>query len=108
MDIRFVQVTATAGTAEEAERLAAVALEGRLAACVQVVGPIASRYRWKGAVEHAEEWLLLVKTREDRFDELARVLKEAHSYDVPEITAVPITQGDGAYLRWIEEETAPH
>jgi periplasmic divalent cation tolerance protein len=102
-----LQVSTTAGSHEEAERLAAAALEARLAACVQIVGPVQSRYWWNGSLEHAEEWILVLKTRADRFQPLSRALREAHSYDVPEITAIPIAEGTDDYLRWVQEESAP-
>jgi len=107
MDERCYQVSTTAGSFEEAERLASTVLEARLAACVQIVGPVQSRYWWNGSLERAEEWILLLKTRADRFRPLSRALREAHSYEVPEITAVPIAEGTDDYLRWVEEESEP-
>ena len=100
-------MTTTAGTREEAQALAAVLLDGRLAACVQVVGPVESRYRWEGRLETATEWLLVVKTTAGRYDEVEAAIRAAHSYDVPEILAVPVVGGSEAYLRWVQEETAP-
>jgi periplasmic divalent cation tolerance protein len=97
----------TLGNRDEADRLAGVLVRERLAACVQVVGPIRSTYWWQGAVETAEEWLCLIKTADARYAALEARIKELHSYDVPEITAVPITAGAAAYLGWIEAETAP-
>lgn len=101
-----LQVTTTVETREEADRLARFLVEERLAACVQVVGPVNSTYWWQGAVEAAQEWMCLVKTTEDRFDALADRIKELHSYDVPEITAVPLVKGSAEYLGWIDAETA--
>ena len=101
-----LQVTTTVATREDADRLARSLVEERLAACVQVVGPIDSTYWWQGAVEVAQEWMCLVKTTEDRFDSLADRIRELHSYDVPEITAVPLVRGSAEYLRWIDAETA--
>ncbi len=80
-------------------------VERRLAACAQVVGPITSTYRWEGKVEEAEEWLVLLKTTADLFDELAAGVREVHSYDVPEIIAVPVQEGSADYLAWITQET---
>ncbi len=102
-----VQVAATAGSREEAERLAALLVEARLAACAQVVGPIHSTYRWQGAVETAEEWMLVAKTAAERLDALVERVRAEHSYDVPEIVATPITGGNPAYLDWVRAETAP-
>jgi periplasmic divalent cation tolerance protein len=99
-----IQVITTTGTKEEAGRIAQTLLEERLAACVQVVGPIASRYWWDGAIEQAEEWLCLIKTTTDLFEQLEQAIKAAHSYDVPEILATPVVAGSGDYLAWLREE----
>ena len=105
MDV--LQVTTTAGSRDEARALACVLLEGRLAACVQVVGPVESRYRWEGRLETATEWLCVVKTTAGRYEEVEAAIRQAHSYDVPEILAVPVVAGSEAYFRWVAEETAP-
>lgn len=76
----------------------------RLVACGQVLGPVASTYRWQGAVEHAEEWLALLKTRADRADAVVAAVAEMHAYEVPEIVVLPVTGGLAAYLDWIREE----
>lgn len=100
-----VEIQVTCGSGEEAERIADVLIDRRLAACVQQV-PIRSTYRWEGEVQHDEEILLLVKTRADRFDVVASAVAALHSYDVPAITAVPIVAGSSDYLAWIDAETA--
>jgi periplasmic divalent cation tolerance protein len=101
------QVSVTAPGPEEASSLGLMAVEGRLAACAQVSGPITSTYRWEGAVTQASEWLCTMKTTADRLDALMEATRAAHSYEVPEIVATPITAGDPAYLAWIEEATRP-
>lgn len=101
-----LQVTTAVESREDADRLARVLVDERLAACVQVIGPIGSTYWWQGAVEDAQEWLCLIKTAEHRFDALSARINELHSYDVPEITVVPIVKGSADYLDWIEAETA--
>ncbi len=78
----------------------------RLAACVQVLGPITSTYRWQGKIETGSEWLCVVKSREERYDELERAIRSLHPYEVPEILATPVTAGNPAYLAWLEAETA--
>jgi periplasmic divalent cation tolerance protein len=88
---------------EEADRIAGALVEGKHAACVTRVGPVRSVYRWKGEVERADEVLLIAKTRTDRFEELRRAVLAAHSYEVPEIIALPIEAGETAYLNWIDE-----
>ncbi|HMA48056.1 MAG TPA: divalent-cation tolerance protein CutA [Frankiaceae bacterium] len=103
--MKYLQVTTTAESREDADRLARALLDARVAACVQIVGPITSSYWWKGGVETDEEWLCLIKTTMARFDELAERIKELHSYETPEITAVPISQGSPDYLAWIGRET---
>jgi periplasmic divalent cation tolerance protein len=100
-----VQVHTTTETLEDAERIADALLEGRLAACVQILGPIRSRYRWRGSVKRAEEWLLLIKTAAARYDALERTVLDLHPYEVPELTATPVTAGSAAYLGWISTET---
>jgi len=85
--------------------LARAAVEARLAACAQVAGPVASTYWWEDAIERAEEWLLLLKLPAVRYSELVAFLTERHSYDEPEIVAMPIVAGTESYLSWIEEET---
>jgi len=87
--------------------LGRAAVEARLAACAQVAGPVASTYWWEGGIERAEEWLILLKTPADRFGELAAFLTDRHSYDEPEIVALPIAAGSAPYLSWIREETVP-
>lgn len=102
-----VQVTVTAASQEEAERLAEDAVARRLAACAQVQGPIASTYRWEGRIEHAAEWYCHLKTTRARAAAIAARVRELHSYRNPEIIALPIVEGSAEYLRWIASETTP-
>ena len=102
-----VQVTTTTDAEDDARRIATGLVEARLAACAQVVGPITSVYRWEGAVETATEWQVVAKTTRARFGDLAAWLGDHHAYDVPELVATPVVDGEAAYLRWIAEETAP-
>ncbi len=105
-DAEHLQVTTTAGTEEEAERIGAALVERRFAACVQVIGPIASRYRWQGEVERATEWLCVAKTSAARYDEIEAAIRELHSYEEPEIIATPIVAGSPGYLEWIRQAVA--
>jgi periplasmic divalent cation tolerance protein len=98
-----VQVTTTLPDEQSAERIAVSLVEERLAACAQVLGPVSSTYRWQEEVERAWEWYCHLKTSTARLPELQRRLRELHPYEVPEIIAVPIVQGDADYLRWIEQ-----
>jgi periplasmic divalent cation tolerance protein len=101
----FWQVLTTTDSREEAEQLGRSAVQARLAACAQLVGPITSTYRWQGAVRSAEEWQVLLKTPADRYDALAAHLRERHSYELPEIIATPILAGNREYLDWVREQT---
>jgi periplasmic divalent cation tolerance protein len=98
-----VQVQATAGSREEADRIAATLLERRLAACVQVLGPVESRYWWDGALESATEWLCLAKTTAERVDAVVGAVHDVHSYDTPEVIATPVRGGSERYLRWVRQ-----
>lgn len=99
-----IQVFTTAGSREEADRIAQTLVEQRLAACVQVTGPITSTYRWQGAIETGQEWLCLAKSRADLFPRLEAAIRRVHSYQVPEILAVPVVAGSRDYLAWLDGE----
>lgn len=102
----FIQVTTTVATKEDAEKIAQHLVGEKLAACVQILGPITSTYRWKGKVETASEWLCLIKTKESLYPELEKAIISLHSYETPEIVAVPIIKGSPGYLSWIDDEAA--
>jgi len=91
----------TAATAEEAERIAKVLLEQRKAACVNIVPRVSSLFWWQDKLDSTQESLLIVKTKTSLLNELVRLVKEIHSYDVPEVIALPIVGGNQAYLEWI-------
>jgi periplasmic divalent cation tolerance protein len=97
-------VLMTAGSQEEAERIAQVLVSEMLAACVNVVPGITSVYRWEGEVHRDSEWLLVAKSRRDVLDDLIRRVQALHSYDVPEVIALPLAGGNEAYLRWVNQE----
>ena len=100
----YIQVVTTTPSEEEAQRIAQTLVQRRLAACVQVSGPIESTYRWQGAIECSREWVCTAKTRRERFDDAARAIRECSSYQVPEILALPIAEGSADYLAWIDAE----
>jgi periplasmic divalent cation tolerance protein len=100
-----ILVTTTAATKEEAAKIATALLERRLAACVQVVGPIESRYWWNGKIEQADEWLCMIKTLREKFPAVESAIRANHSYEVPEIVACPIEGGSEPYLKWLRSET---
>ena len=101
-------VLLTCGSEEEASRIARALVEARLAACVNILEtPVRSIYRWKGRVERAAEHLLLAKTRRGRLKALEAEVRRLHSYETPEIIALPVTEGARAYLAWLEESVRP-
>jgi periplasmic divalent cation tolerance protein len=97
-------VLMTAGSQEEADRIAHTLVAELLAACVNVVPGITSVYRWQGEVQRDQEWLLVAKSREEVLNDLVRRVQALHSYDVPEIIALPLVGGSQPYLRWIDGE----
>ena len=96
-----VLALSTAGSVEDAESIALALVEKGLAACVNVVPGISSTYRWKGKVEHSDEALLVIKTRGERLEEVKAAVLEAHTYEVPELVALPIEDGLPPYLEWL-------
>lgn len=103
-----VVVFITAPNRDEAGELAQMLVETRLAACVQILPRIESIYRWQGRVERQEEVLLLAKTLRSKFDDLEREVRARHSYETPEIVAVPIEYGSVAYLGWLGDSVGEH
>ncbi len=101
MDDDPIVVFMTAANGEEATRLADMLVGAHLAACVQILPEIESVYRWQGKVERQAEVLLIAKTTRGKFDELEREVRALHSYDTPEIVAVPILTGSTPYLEWL-------
>jgi periplasmic divalent cation tolerance protein len=102
-----IVVLMTAANREEAVRIAEMLVNAHLAACVQILPEIQSVYRWQGKVARDNEVLLLVKTTSGRFDELDRAVREIHSYETPEIVALPVTAISESYLQWLQAAVAP-
>jgi periplasmic divalent cation tolerance protein len=98
-------VLITAGSQEEARKIANALVERRLAACVNIVPQVESIYRWQGKVETAEESLLLIKTQAELFDRVSNAVKELHSYDLPECLMLEVAAGSPEYLDWIAKNT---
>lgn len=90
-----------------AQRIAQVLVQNGLAACVNQLSPVASTFRWRGAVETASEILLLIKCTRDRYTEVEEAIRQVHPYDLPEIIALPVVAGFAPYLRWVHDETQP-
>ncbi len=100
----YLIVSTTVDSRQAADELAAAVLAQRLAACVQINGPLTSMYWWQGRQEKSEEWRLDMKTRSDRYPTLERLLLDRHPYDCPEILAIAIERGSQAYFQWLDGE----
>jgi periplasmic divalent cation tolerance protein len=100
----YVQVITTTARRDEAEQIARTLIDARLAACVQIVGPVSSTYRWQGQVETAEEWQCLIKSKQAVLPRLVAAVRQAHPYQVPEILVFPVLWGSADYLAWIDAE----
>jgi periplasmic divalent cation tolerance protein len=98
-------VLVTCGSEKEAVKIAHSLVEERLAACVNLISPVRSIYRWEGKIWDEREWILIIKTQKKRFEELEKKVKSLHSYSVPEIIGLPIVKGSASYLKWLEEMT---
>lgn len=103
METKARVVLTTAGSQEEAQKIAHALVERKLAACVNIVPRIESIYRWQETVESATEWLLIVKTTAEAFPSVRDAIKELHSYDLPECVMLEIADSSEAYLGWIGE-----
>jgi periplasmic divalent cation tolerance protein len=101
---QYIQVITTTANKKDAETIAASLVEERLAACVQIAGPVQSTYRWEGKIEQAEEWQCLIKSRHDLFPELEQAIKRLHPYAVPEIIALTMTAVSHDYEQWLQDE----
>jgi periplasmic divalent cation tolerance protein len=97
----YVIVMVTTASKQEAENIAQRLLKERLIACANIIGPVSSFFHWSGKMEKAEEYLVLMKSREDLFEKLEATVKALHSYEVPEILVLPIVGGSEAYLSWL-------
>lgn len=99
-----IVVLSACDSEESAATLAHSLVEQRLAACVNIVPGARSVYRWQGKIEDASEWLLIIKSRRDLFDRLREAIAKTHSYEVPEVIALPVVDGSEAYLAWLDRE----
>jgi periplasmic divalent cation tolerance protein len=102
----YIAVVTTTGRREDAEAIAQRLVADRLAACVQVLGPIRSTYHWQGRIETAEEWQCWAKSRGELYAAIEQAIGRLHPYEVPEILALPILAGSAAYLAWLDAELA--
>jgi periplasmic divalent cation tolerance protein len=97
----YIIVLVTTASKHEAENITEHLLKENLIACANIIGPVSSLFHWSGKLEKAEEHLILMKSRKDLFEKLAETVKALHSYEVPEILALPIVEGSKAYLDWL-------
>lgn len=102
-----IQVITTLGSRIDAQGLAHALVAKQVAACVQVVGPIFSTYRWHGKIETAEEWMCIAKTTQELFPEIEQAIRQAHPYELPEIMALSVAAGSRDYLEWLREQLRP-
>jgi periplasmic divalent cation tolerance protein len=98
-----ILVLCACGSEAEAEEIADRLVSNHLAACVNISAPVRSVYRWQGQVESAAEWMLTIKTARSRFDDVSTAIQSLHSYELPEIIALPLTAGFAPYLKWIDD-----
>lgn len=105
MSGKFLLVLVTTPGREDAQSMARIIVQERLAACVNIIDGIDSIYRWEGKVEEGSEALMLIKTRKELLDPLKVRVKELHSYSVPEVVALDISGGSAGYLAWLAEST---
>ncbi len=103
----FIQITTTVEHKKDAETIARELLHKRLAACVQIVGPVTSHYWWNGTIDRATEYLCLMKSRKDLYPRAEAAIRNMHPYDVPEIIATPIVAGGRDYIEWLDAELFP-
>lgn len=97
----YIMVLVTTSSKQEAEKISQALLEAKLIACANIVGPVSSHFHWGGKVEQAEEFLVLMKSRSDLFEKISEAVRKLHSYEVPEILALPVVAGSEAYLAWL-------
>jgi periplasmic divalent cation tolerance protein len=102
----YIQVFTTTDTKENARQIAKRVVEKNLAACAQVIGPISSIFWWKNNINEEEEWLIIIKSKKNLYDDLEHAIMKVHKYEIPEILAVPVLAGAKSYLEWLDGEVA--
>jgi periplasmic divalent cation tolerance protein len=103
LNMTDIMVFITAATRQEAQKIARSLLDKHLIACANILGPVESQFWWQGKIDEAKEFLVLMKSNERLFEKLSKTIKEMHSYEVPEILALPIVKGGASYLEWLTE-----
>ena len=105
MDKMLIIVT-TSDNRDELDAIGTAVVKSRAAACAQVNGPITSHYIWEGKKETSTEWQLKIKTLESRYNDVEKIIKEMHSYEVPQIVAIPVTKGSSEFMEWIKNSVS--
>jgi periplasmic divalent cation tolerance protein len=103
----MILIQTAVSSKEEGQKIADTLVKAKLAACAQIIGPVNSTYRWRGKLTEAEEWLCLIKTRTELYDRVEKEILAIHSYETPEIIAIPIERSSPGYLAWLNDETVP-
>jgi len=103
--VSSIVILSTVSSKREAQKIAKLLLEKHLVACVNIVSSVESHYWWEGKLTKSQEYLLIIKARKSSFSKIERAIQKAHSYDIPEIIALPITEGSKPYLSWLKEST---
>ncbi len=106
MSGKYMIVLVTTASKKEAEEISQHLLEQKLIACANIIGPMISHFHWSGKIERAEEFLILMKSRLDLFEKISAEVKELHSYELPEVLALPILAGSDSYLKWLNSSLA--
>jgi periplasmic divalent cation tolerance protein len=100
----YIQVFTTTDTKENARHISRTLLDRNLAACAQIVGPVTSLFWWENRINEEEEWLVIIKTKRNLYEELERSIRKVHKYEIPEILAIPVVSGSKSYLDWLDQE----
>ena len=105
MKVKYIQIVTTISARSGAEKIAKSLISNKLAACVQIAGPVKSIYRWKGRIETAKEWVCIIKTKSCLYEKVEAAIKKIHPYEVPEIIAMHIAAANKDYLKWIKSNS---
>ncbi len=101
----YIIIYITTSSINEAKKIGSALIEEKLAACSNIISPIRSIYRWEGKICDDEEAMIILKTKKELFNQIVKIVEKLHSYEVPEIIAIPIIKGAGKYLSWLDDET---
>lgn len=103
--MEYIQIFTTFEKKNQAKKIAEILLKEKIAGCIQIIGPVESIYTWRGKIEKQTEWLCFIKTRKNFFKKIEKIIKENHTYETPEIIAVPLNILSKEYLNWLKSET---